>query len=71
VTLAPLGLPAPAAGDADALAVPHLRRNLVALGGDLGLFLIGLSFGSQSTVLPAFVASLGASNVVVGAIPRS
>ena len=69
MTLGRLGLPAPAARDDDALEVPHLRRNLVALGGDLGLFLIGLSFGSQSTVLPAFVASLGAPNVVVGAIP--
>src|SRR5205807_2347291 len=69
VTLARLGLPAPGAPAGDALAVPHLRRNLVTLGADLGLFLVGLSFGSQSTVLPAFVASLGAPNVVVGAIP--
>jgi len=55
--------------DADVFARRHLRRNLLALGADLGLFLVGLSFASQSTILPAFVAYLGAPNVVVGAIP--
>lgn len=48
---------------------PHLRRNLVALGADYGLFLVAMSFASPSTVLPAFAASLGAPNVVIGAIP--
>ncbi|MEX2222409.1 MAG: MFS transporter [Candidatus Rokuibacteriota bacterium] len=36
---------------------------------DFGLFLVGLSFASQSTILPAFAAHLGASNLVIGAIP--
>jgi len=45
------------------------RRNVVALGLDFGLFLVGLSFASQSTVLVAFAADLGARNVVIGAIP--
>lgn len=45
------------------------RHNMLALGLDLALFLVGLSFASQSTILPAFAASLGAPNVVVGAIP--
>jgi MFS family permease len=46
-----------------------LRHNLVALGADFGLFLIGLSFASPATILPAFAASLGAPNLVIGAIP--
>jgi MFS family permease len=41
----------------------------VALAADFGLFLVGLSFVSQSTILPAFAAHLGASNLVIGAIP--
>jgi hypothetical protein len=35
----------------------------------LAFFLVGLSFASQSTILPAFAAHLGASNLVIGAIP--
>ena len=45
------------------------RRNVAALGADYALFMIGLSFASQSTILPAFAAHLGAPNVVIGAIP--
>lgn len=47
----------------------HLRHNVVALGADYGLFLVALSFASPSTILPAFAASLGAPNAVIGAIP--
>lgn len=54
---------------ADAFVRLHLRRNLAALGADYALFMIGLSFASQSTILPAFAAHLGAPNVVIGAIP--
>lgn len=46
-----------------------LRHNLVALGADYALFLVGLSFTSQSTILPAFAEHLRAPNVVIGAIP--
>src|SRR5439155_18706744 len=46
-----------------------LRRNVLALGADYGFFMVGLSFASQSTILPAFAAYLGAPNVVIGAIP--
>lgn len=46
-----------------------MRRNAVALGIDFGLFVVGLSFASQSTILPAFAAHLGASNLIIGAIP--
>src|SRR5216110_1118644 len=46
-----------------------LRRNALALGADYGLFMVGLSFASQATILPAFAAHLGAPNVVIGAIP--
>lgn len=45
------------------------RHNFLALGLDYGCFLIGWSFVSQATILPAFAAHLGASNVVIGAIP--
>jgi MFS family permease len=48
---------------------PGLRHDVVALGLDFGLFLVGLSFASQSTILPAFAVHLGAPNVVIGAIP--
>jgi len=69
VTLAaPARAPADYSDDA-AFVELHLRRNIVTLGLDLGLFLVGLSLASYSTILPAFVASLGAPNVVVGAIP--
>ena len=46
-----------------------LRHNVLALGVDYGLFMLGLTFASQSTILPAFAAWLGAPNVVIGAIP--
>ena len=55
--------------DHDAFARRHLRRNLVALGGDYALFLVGFSFASQSTILPAFAEHLRAPNIVIGAIP--
>jgi MFS family permease len=42
---------------------------MAALGADYALFGIGLSFASQSTILPAFAAYLGAPNLVIGAIP--
>ena len=47
----------------------NLRHNVVALGADYALFVVGLAFASQSTILPAFAAYLGAPNVVIGAIP--
>ena len=46
-----------------------LRRNVLALGLDNALFMVGLAFASQTTILPAFAAWLGAPNVVIGAIP--
>jgi MFS family permease len=53
----------------DAFVRHHLRRNVLTLGIDFGLFLVGMSFASQQTVLPAFAAHLGAPYVVIGAIP--
>ncbi len=55
--------------EGEARARRHLRHNVLALGADLGLYMVGLSFASPSTLLPAFAAHLGASNVVIGAIP--
>jgi MFS family permease len=46
-----------------------LRHNTVALGADFALYLVGLAFASQSTILPAFAEHLGAPNLVIGAIP--
>jgi len=39
------------------------------VGADYGLFMIGLAFMAPATVLPAFAESLGASTVLIGAIP--
>jgi MFS family permease len=57
-----------------ALAAPgaaprDVRHNAVLLGADFALFLAGLAFASQSTILPAFAEHLGAPNLVIGAIP--
>jgi MFS family permease len=49
--------------------VSPLRHNVLALGVDYGFFMLALTFASQSTILPAFAAWLGAPNVVIGAIP--
>ena len=56
-------------GPAEGFPRANPRRNLVTLGLDYALFLVGMSFASQATVLPAFAAHLGASNVFIGAIP--
>ena len=50
-------------------AQQHLRRNVLALGGDFALYTVALAFASQSTIMPAFATALGAPNVVIGAIP--
>lgn len=42
---------------------------MLALGGDFAFYSVGLAFASQATILPAFAASLGAPNIVIGAIP--
>ena len=68
-TAPPVSTVSAPAATADDTARPFLRHNLVALGLDFGLFLVGLSFAGQSTILPAFAAHLGAPNVVIGAIP--
>jgi MFS family permease len=49
--------------------VSERARNVLWLGVDYGLFMVGLAFASQATILPAFAAWLGAPNVVIGAIP--
>lgn len=47
----------------------NLRWNFVALSFDYGLYGLGLALSSVNTVLPAFAQRLGASNVLIGAIP--
>ena len=56
-------------GEADAFARRHLRHNLGTLGADYALFVVGMTFASQSTILPALAEHLGATNLVIGAIP--
>lgn len=46
-----------------------VRHNVVALGFDYTCYLVAMSFASQATILPAFAAHLGASSLVIGAIP--
>jgi MFS family permease len=65
----PSSAASPDPADGPDFARRHVRHNVVALSADLGLFLIGLSFASQSTILPAFAEHLGASNLFIGAIP--
>jgi len=45
------------------------RRNAGFLIADLAMFITGMAFASPSTLLPAFAERLGASNLVIGAIP--
>jgi len=47
----------------------QIRHNFLALGVDYAGYLIGMSFASAATILPAFAAHLGASNVAIGGIP--
>src|SRR5215470_12503498 len=58
-----------AAADEVGVARRDVRHNAVLLGADFALFLAGMAFASQSTILPAFAEHLGAPNVVIGAIP--
>jgi len=45
---------------------PYQRRNTFAFGLDYVAFVVGINFISPTTVLPAFLARLGASTVVIG-----
>jgi MFS family permease len=55
--------------DGHATGKDTLRHNALALGADLALFIAGLSLAAPSTIVPAFALSLGAPNLVIGAIP--
>lgn len=46
-----------------------MRHNFVALALDYGLFGLGMSFASTTTILPALADRLGAPNLVLGALP--
>lgn len=47
----------------------HLRRNLLALGADITLFVWASSFSTWSTILPLYVHHLTSSNLVLGLLP--
>jgi len=68
MTLGPSALPTTDTSR-DEFVRRHLHRNVATLGADYVLYVIGLAFVSQSTILPAFAEHLGAPNVVIGAIP--
>lgn len=58
-----------AADDVAAFATQHRRHNFTVMVLDYSSFVLGMSFASTSTVLPAFVEKLGAPNVIIGAMP--
>ena len=47
---------------------PEVRRSFRLLSADVIFYLCGLAFIDQSTVLPAFLATLTKSSIVIGAI---
>jgi MFS family permease len=53
----------------ETIVAAHARRNFTMLAIDYGAFALGWTFASTSTILPAFAERLGASNLVIGAIP--
>ncbi|MHB0876408.1 MAG: MFS transporter [Anaerolineae bacterium] len=56
---------------AQAIASAHARRNFAMLATDYGAFALGWTFASTSTILPAFAERLGATNLMIGAIPAA
>ena len=56
---------------AQAFAKKHLRWNFISLMTDYGLYGLGMTFASVSTILPAFAERLGASNLMIGMIPAA
>jgi MFS family permease len=58
-------------GQIDEFVQANLRRNYFTLSCDWVLFVFALSLVSSSTVMPAFAQRLGASNLVIGAIPAA
>ncbi len=48
---------------------PHLKRNLLCLGGDISLFICGINFSAWSTILPVFIRHFSSSNIVLGLLP--
>jgi len=47
---------------------PVDRRNFLAIAGDFVFFGIGVSFASQTTVLPSFIATLTSSTLLIGLV---
>lgn len=58
-----------AVGEGKAFVEANLRRNVLAISGEMGFFGLGLSLAATTTVLPAFARELGASNLAIGALP--
>ena len=68
-TMPPDSASSPRVAESEGIVGADVRHNVLALGADFSLFMVGLSVSSPSTILPAFAAELGASSVVIGAIP--
>src|SRR5512138_1420857 len=47
----------------------HLRYNVIVIVLDGGFFGLGIGFGSFSTILPLFVASMTSSATLIGLVP--
>lgn len=56
-------------GEDAAFVRANLRWNFLVLSLDFGFFGLGLTFASTATVLSAYAERLGASNLVIGALP--
>ncbi|MDA8218341.1 MAG: MFS transporter [Dehalococcoidales bacterium] len=56
-------------GNVAAFIQRNLRWNFIALSCDYGFFGLGLTLASTYTVLAAFAERLGASNLLIGALP--
>ncbi|MHB0878643.1 MAG: MFS transporter, partial [Anaerolineae bacterium] len=52
-----------------AFAAAHRRFNFTVMTLDYASFVLGMSFASTATVLPAFAERLGAPNIIIGAMP--
>jgi MFS family permease len=61
--------PPHSAQNADRLVAGNLRRNFTALSLDYGLFMLGMTFSSTATMLPALAERLGAPSLIIAAFP--
>lgn len=54
---------------AGSIVASNLRRNFTVLALDYGFFMLGMSFSSTATILPALAERLGAPSLIIAAFP--